>query len=715
MQPTTNTTTTAEQQLRSTTIPDDFILQSCICNVNGTCLYYNLIVKDEVFFICIYHDNNHNNGGGTSDSSISTSKTGGGHAKNQLSSLLYHLDHIRSMNITHIQSDSVFDAITSSVSSVDNTTFTYMSPWVTVVEEDSNNLPESNNVDDNTPKMTIRMQQLLNFWFNYQNSNVDIRGEIEVSLLDKEGGGGGGGIIPTLSSFYLTAQLVNDKCRFTNGPDDAVSVSINGGDTIAFACTCDLSNSCYDLNLGLATITTGTPPPSSIIRICVIPQQGNDDVVSVDKIVGIKQLRVEKKGESCGFPFDVVVDGAISPLAKPEVVDDGSMLVTTIKLLPEHVQNPYPITISGAVEVQLSGGQFQEISLGTVQYATTQVESTEMILESCQCDSTYQCIVDPPPLPVDELKVQLCLFSLPQNANFVDGSVDILINKGGNSYYLIVEKSVAVGNETEILFKNTTLYVIETSWDDVPMDRSSLSYVEFISVALLEQPGAFSSDVNSDLRVSLFVEPSSQPSELPSLSSRPTIGGPTVTPTKSSAPTEEQTIKLKYCPCDNNGVCLPQDPVIVTSVKRIINICFDAAPDSATVSPPFVETSLEIDIDFTTEFEADMNGGVIVGEIPLQILESSVGTNFEVLGRFEVSDGPDRNAIVGLSIPYRIESAELSPYCSPTTSTALNACACQCNNDNNCVDGLVQSCLSSRGKNFDGRRVFHLPYHVCTS
>ena len=292
MQPTTNTTTTVEQQLRSTEIPDNFILQSCICNHNGTCLGYNIIMKDEIFYICIHHDNINNNGGGTSDSSISTSKTGGGGdaTTNQLSSLYlyYHLDHIRSMNITHIETVSVFDAVTSSISLVDNTTSTYMSPWVTVVEGDSNNLPDSKNLDDNTPKMILRMQQLLNFWFNYQNSNVDIRGQVEVSLLDDEGSlvdeGGG---TPKLSSFYLTAQLVNDKCRFSSGPDDTVPVSINGGDTIVFACTCDLSNSCYDLNLGLATITTGTPPPSSIIRICVIPQQGDNGVVSVDKIVRI--------------------------------------------------------------------------------------------------------------------------------------------------------------------------------------------------------------------------------------------------------------------------------------------------------------------------------------------------------------------------------------------------------------------------------------------
>ena len=32
MQPTTTITTTVEQQLRSTIIPDNFILQSCICN-----------------------------------------------------------------------------------------------------------------------------------------------------------------------------------------------------------------------------------------------------------------------------------------------------------------------------------------------------------------------------------------------------------------------------------------------------------------------------------------------------------------------------------------------------------------------------------------------------------------------------------------------------------------------------------------------------------
>ena len=518
-------------------------LQACICNINGSCLAYNVVLKDKIFFICIYHDNNGGEGGGGDQ--------------------FHRLEQITSMKIKHNKTGTVFDAITSSIAPDGTTTATNMSPWVTV---------ESN--EDAATLMIIRLQQVLPFWFSYKGSTIDIRGEVEVLLLGSTTtttveisrnmhGPDAVNTAQSTESYYLTAQLIDQPCQYFSGPSDTVSVSIYGGDSIAFACTCDLTNSCHDLNLGLLD----TPPSS--IRICIVPQQGNDETAD---IVGITQLRLEKGGP-CGFPFDVVIDGAVSPLAT--IVDDdssgtgGSMLVATVQLLKEHLQNPAPITVYGAAEVKLPDSQPQVVPLGTLPYAED-----------------------------ESAKIQ----------------------------------------------------------DD----------------------------------------PSNQPSELPSLSHRPTSN-----PTQSNAPTEEQTMRLEYCPCDTNGACLPEEQVILTSSERIINICFKAEPDSAQISKEtYVATNLTIATNFTTAFEPDMNRGVIIGELPLEVFGSSVadGSAVQVLAKFEIRDGPDRKAIVGLTVDYRIEqSASSSPYCSLTTSTELNACACQCNDDNICVDDVVQTFLS-RGK-----------------
>lgn len=94
---------------------------------------------------------------------------------------------------------------------------------------------------------------------------------------------------------------------------------------------------------------------------------------------------------------------------------------------------------------------------------------------------------------------------------------------------------------------------------------------------------------------------------------------------------------------------------------------------------------------FTTLLDSDMRGGLITGEPPDELFESesSVGSAIEVWGKFDVVEG-GRTAILGLSVVYEIASVESSAYCSSSTAQ-LQACACQCDDNNNCVDGLIQT------------------------
>lgn len=670
--------TTAEQnsfsllpQTRSTAD-----LQACICNINGKCMSNNIVLKNDILFICVYN-----------------------HEKGDVDQI-HRLQQIKSMNITHSTTGTVFEPITSEDSDSDNisedVTATYMSPWVTV---------ESN--ADST-LMIIRLKQLLGIWFDFKGSTIDIVGEVLVQAEAQGDITESGTNLPgsdtmftkqSTEYFRLTALLMDQPCQ--SSIDGSLSVSIHDENSIIFACTCDSTNSCHDLNF---LVPDKSSPPS--IRICIIPQQRNK--VDTD-IVRITQLKLEKGG-MCGFPFEVVNDGAVSPLATIErVVEDDNpgvtMLVATIKLLAQHVLDPSPITVYGAGEVKLPDSKLQEVPFGTFLYAVDEEDDSpqrnKMELDSCQCDdSNYACIAEPSPLSPSELRLQLCLLAQPQTSKFVSESVDVLLAQ--NSYNNVIVKSdVAMGTGTTILFKNDTLMVIETYLDKAVFGRS-LNYVDFNSYAELES-ASLSSDVTSDLRLHLYSEPSNMPSASPSLSRRPTVDGPTFKPTQSHEPTEEQTIRLEYCPCDSDEKCLGVGQVTLTPYERSIRICFKALPtNSQVVGNPIVSSNSTIPFITTTLLDSDRNGGLIAGELPEELFDSSVGSFVEVVGKFNIREG-DRNATLGLSVVYKIGSVESSAYCSSTTSQ-FKACACQCNDDNNCVDGLVQT-PSSRGKLCQWRRI----------
>ena len=637
-------------------------LQACLCNLRRQCMSKNVVMKDKAFLICVYYQEK----GGVDDQ-------------------IHRFQQIPYMNITHSTTGTVFEPITSDYMAGGDLIATYLSPWITV-----------KNYADPT-LMILRLEQLLDFWFESKGSSVDIVGEVLVQtdgdIMDgTEINPLGSDVMLTKQSteyFHLTALLM-DRPPCEASIPGSLPVSIRDGNSIVFACTCNETNSCRDLSFDLPDEGS-----TASMRICIVPQQGNDETAD---IVRITQLTLDKEGP-CGFPFDVVSDGVVSPLATiEEVVGDDNpsviMLVATIELLTPQVLNPSPITVYGAVEVKQPDSQLKEVPLGTLRYAAAVDDPVDepTSLNSCLCDggdfNKYECITDPSPLSPNEL-VKLCLLARPHTHEFINGSVDVLVAQ--NSYNkLIVENDFAEGTGTNITFKNGTLMVIETLLDDAVFE-SSLNYVEFNSYAGLET-ASFSSDVTSYLRLPLYTEPSNMPSAFPSLSYRPTFNGPTFKPTQSNEPTEEQAIRLEYCPCDINRKCLGVESVTLTQYERNIRICFKALPTtSQVVGTPIVSSSSDIAIFFTTLLDSDMRGGLITGEPPDELFESesSVGSAIEVWGKFDVVEG-GRTAILGLSVVYEIASVESSAYCSSSTAQ-LQACACQCDDNNNCVDGLIQT------------------------
>ncbi len=639
-------------------------LQACMCNLRRQCMSKNVVMKGKAFLICVYYPEEDG-----------------------------RFQHIPYMNITHSITGTIFEPITSDYTRTGNLTATYMSPWTTVWT-----------YDDSTFLM-LRFEQLLDFWFESKGT-VDFAGEVlvqtdgdvmddiaEINPLDSD-------VMARRERkeyFHLTAQLMDNPPCESSIPG-SLSVSIHEGNSIVFACTCDDTLSCIDLNYDLPDESA-----AASMRICIIPQEGNDEIVD---IVRITQLRLDKEGP-CGFPFDVVSDGVASPLATIEEVKDDNnpgvtMLVATIILLPPQLLNPSSITVYGTVEVQSPDFQFQEVPFGTIRNAVAADERASLI--SCLCDDlNYECISDPSPLLPNEL-VKICLWARPQTSEFKNGSVYVLMAQ--NSYKnLIVKGDVAEGTVTTIPFKNETVMVIETFLDDAAFDRP-LSYVEFNSFAGLDTD-SFSNDVTSYLRLPLRTEPNSTSSASPSLSPssaspslshRPTFAGPTFEPINSNEPTEGQTITLKYCHCDNGRKCLEDESVTLTQYERNIRICFETLPTTAqVVGTPVVGSNSPVSIPFTTLLDSDREGGLITGEAPDELFEASLGSQFEVLGNFSLVEG-GKNATLGLSVVYKVGSVESSAYCSSSTAQ-LRACACQCDDNYNCVDGLIQT-LASRGEYF---------------
>ena len=72
-------------------------------------------------------------------------------------------------------------------------------------------------------------------------------------------------------------------------------------------------------------------------------------------------------------------------------------------------------------------------------------------------------------------------------------------------------------------------------------------------------------------------------------------------------PTEEQTIGLKYCPCDIQSVCLPE-PVTLTFTDRSIRIYLQTSPSIAEMKVPHVQVKNK---PVRLETQLDENIGVV--------------------------------------------------------------------------------------------------------
>eukprot|EP00984_Skeletonema_dohrnii_P024985 scaffold14141_cov146-Skeletonema_dohrnii-CCMP3373.AAC.3 len=391
-------------------------LLACICNLRHKCMSKNVVTKNIPSLICVYYQEK-----GDGD-------------ENQV----HRVQQFPYMSITHSTTGVLFESVTSDYNKAGDVLATHLSPWIKVS-------------------------------YAVSPASSDRKGGI---IDDKEMTPlGSDGMFTEQSTEYfsLTAELMNYLPCQSPIPG-SLSVSIHEESSIIFACTCDNTRSCHGLNFDLPDEGS-----NASVRICIIPQQGNDEAAA---IVRITQLKLDKEGP-CGFPFDVVSDGVVSPLATievEEVVGDDNpgvtMLVVTIELFAPQVLNPSPITVYGAVEVKQPDSQLKEVPFGTLRYAvavaaslpptdvdvvtpsptnnptvlpsswppppppspgptfngptfepTQSNEPTEdqtMRLEHCPCDSNRKCLgADRVTLTQYERNIRICFKALPSTSQLV--------------------------------------------------------------------------------------------------------------------------------------------------------------------------------------------------------------------------------------------------------------------------------------------------------
>ena len=287
--------------------------------------------------------------------------------------------------------------------------------------------------------------------------------------------------------------------------------------------------------------------------------------------------------------------------------------------------------------------------------------------------------------------------------NILKNIIVMFITQPGADDHIIVSLDTATDSETKIE-PSLRRRAVDTT---VPLHFfSNLSETVVVKgVGTVLRTGSDQTrDIEFTISLILNSEPSDAPSESPTSSSRPTYKGPTVRPTQSREPsfspsismmpTEEQTIGLDSCACDNEGKCMAT-PVTLTITSRTMKICLNASPSNSDMELPYVQVSKHKKIPLS--YELDGSSGVVTGTLTEDFFDIGPLADVIVLGKADifVQQG-NKRAEVGFMVQYKLESLTPSPTLFPTTSVApsdlppIGIKACQCSNQGECLENVVQ-------------------------
>lgn len=344
----------------------------------------------------------------------------------------------------------------------------------------------------------------------------------------------------------------------------------------------------------------------------------------------------------------------------------------------------------------------------TISAAPTALKNATV--NACQSEVTFPMPAECTNVPVDpngNRRIAIYLTSEPQTFIYGKTLLTVLTQNGAEDYLIVSENEPIPNTDTVIQVSGVRRRIIETTVPEYFFDNpSEVLVVEGRSSILETGKQASSLEVEYSFDITLLSQPSDAPSEPPTVSSRPTFRGPTLRPTTShsptafpsisSAPTDEQTIKMKSCPCDNQNTCLTE-PITLTSIDRSIRVCVFASPSNSILKQ--LAAIVKEDKTIPLESKITENFGLITGELTDEdFLNLSPNGFIEVAGKTQifVPQG-NKGADVGFKIKYNLEASTEKPSSSPTSSFAptdlppLGVRICQCDMSNNCVENVVQT------------------------
>eukprot|EP00970_Alexandrium_tamarense_P016257 scaffold6323_cov203-Alexandrium_tamarense.AAC.29 len=582
------------------------------------------------------------------------------------------------LNVTHELSGTKFQVVIpfeSKIANADSNT-TYqptiaMSPWA----------PVSTNTEQTL--MVFRLERLLHVWFGDEfmtgENTVDVDGRLWIKswvatdverLFDGhsmiEGGknaqstsavasAGGSILSQSTEDFHLTAELLAPPTMAPSNLHNTNQLYIID------ACICDSNNTCYEEGsyVMYRSLTT-------ILRICLIPQQHVGGEAALVTIQWASYLRLQKEGEY-GFPFDVINDKYISPLATFELVPgdnatEGNIAVITVDLFPEHFFDPSDVVVTGIADVnstipttsdlfgddaQPPNTTMQHVLFDTVvkivdvpSAMPSAAPSIQSAVVACRCsdDEQYRCLDEEPMvkyrrnsdhspdvhicikirdigsgalitelslLQIDQERTDLSLSLIGEGSHTRSFLSYQLAFLGGGALVTITINQLSMFYEAVPPMPNVVVWGIALVGDDASRERFSVS----IPLEIAEHDEV--------------VPCPSCPSMTPSESSLPTrTSMPSSDPTASAVPSVT-SVGILACLCDPLLVSERSDGCVTkyfSQEDNIISVCLRSRPASEELTELNLVLISQQYIDGISRHDILVEGGLVKDNIATSVV-----------------------------------------------------------------------------------------------
>ena len=327
-------------------------------------------------------------------------------------------------------------------------------------------------------------------------------------------------------------------------------------------------------------------------------------------------------------------------------------------------------------------------------------------IDVCLCDQSFKC-VDTPLFSTSPV-IKACLLATP-HTYIIDETVFVALSQGADIHALVRNDEVDETGFTTIEEQSERRRRVITTTVPSRFFRNPRKGLMLNGMGRLWQNGTAESRERAfSIALPLVSEPSGAPSSLPSVSSQPSWskGRPTTSPTQSRVPsvppstsvmpTEEQTIGMEFCPCDGQDSCLDRgatEPVNLTHANRLIRICLRASPSNAEIQIPHVQCNKQVALE--TQLQ-EKHGAVIAGTLSSDFFDFGLRDDVDIIGIAEIFvQQSKKRSRMAFSVQYVLQPLTLPPTGAPSISAApsivplLGVQACHCNSNNVCLENIV--------------------------